>query len=142
MSRLPRCGSRGKSADLFCADAGFFFIPSLTQGERFLLLLPRVNLNVSGISADCLELSVTALQYSKLSFWPFSLLSASVLPACDHHSSQRNTMGFRNINHTCVALTDLLIVVFICTVILATYFFQYLSRTEACSFACRKSPLP
>jgi hypothetical protein len=46
MSRLPRCGSSGKSADLLCADAGFFFILEFMQSEQFLLGLP-MRANVS-----------------------------------------------------------------------------------------------
>jgi hypothetical protein len=71
--------------------------------------------------------------------WSSSFDSAEPMGFRKHQSFY---IRFRNINPTCVALTDLLIVVFTSTDILAAYFFQYLSRTEAYSFAHRKSPLP
>jgi len=155
MSLLPRCGTRGKSADLLCADAGFFLLSCL-DAER---TVPSALANVSECKLVAYQLTVSKCLLpfyqlsSKLSLWPVSVLSASVLPACDHHhSTQRNPwgsenishtcVGFRNINHTCVALADLLIVGFISKDILAAYFFQYLPRTEAYNVAYRKSPLP
>jgi hypothetical protein len=105
--------------------------------QAFSSFLPRRTANGSIYSCQDSECKLVAYQLtvskcllplykpsSKL--LPVSLLSASVLPACDHyHSTQRNPrgseninhtcMGFRNINHTCVALTDLLVVVVIST---------------------------
>lgn len=138
MSRLPRCGSREKSADLFCANEFFFFIPVLTQSELFFMLLPR-RADGRYWHIDSFEPLPLYQLSSKLSLWPVALLSASALHVCDHHSTQQNPwgseninhtyIGFRNINHTCLALRDLLIVVFIRTDILTAYFFQHASRT-------------
>lgn len=122
MSRLPRCGSTGKSADLLCADAGFFLHSRLNAEQT----LPFALANTSECTLVAYQLTVSKCLLplyklsSKLSLWPVSLLSAFVLPACDHHhSTQRNPwdseninhtcIGFRNINRSCVALTDLLI---------------------------------